>query len=239
MTEVRLQKYLAERGIASRRRAADLIRQGRVSVGGTVVTEPGLHVPGSGAQIRVDGNVVNDAAPRARTIMVHKPRGYICSKSSQSKTTPTVYGLIASIEGRLVTAGRLDKESEGLILMSNDGDLIHQLTHPRFAHVKTYEVTVTGDVTSRAINTLQSRLVIDGYRIHPANVTVCARDSAGTLLKFMLTEGRNRQIRKMCARAGLRVRTLKRVAIGDLRLGKLRPAEWRPLTSRELSSLRN
>ena len=237
MTGIRLQKYLAERGVASRRRAADLIREGRVSVAGAVVTEPGYRIPGAETQVQVDGKAVEPAVPGATTIMLNKPRGYICSRSPQSAVTPTVYDLVTSIRAQLVTAGRLDKESEGLVLMSNDGDLVHRLTHPRFEHVKTYEVTVSGDVGSRAMNTLRSRLVIDGYRIQPACVTVCARDPVGTTLEFRLTEGRNRQIRKMCARAGLRVRMLKRVAVDNLRLGKLEPGEWRALTRRELGAL--
>ena len=122
--------------------------------------------------------------------------------------------------------------------MSNDGDLIHHLTHPRFAHVKVYDVTVTGNVTSRAMKTLRSRLIIDGYRINPAEVKVSPQDSEKTTVEFVLTEGRNRQIRKMCAQAGLRVQELKRVAMGDLQLGNLKPAEWRTLTRQELNSLR-
>jgi len=238
-TKVRLQKYLAERGVASRRRSADLIRQGRVSVAGTIIKEPGFRIPESGTEVRVDGKIVENAIPDITTIVLYKPRGYICSRTSQSTTTPTVYSLIKSIDKQLITAGRLDKHSEGLIILSNDGDFIYRLTHPRYAHVKTYMVVVTGNVTSRTLNTLRSRLVFDGYRIQPAKVRICAQGPQGTTLEFLLTEGRNRQIRKMCARAGLRVHMLKRIAIDNLQLGTLRPAAWRTMTRRELNSFKD
>lgn len=235
-TKVRLQKYLSERGVASRRRSAELIRQGRVSVAGAIITEPGFRIPESEATILVDGNTVENAIPDATAIILYKPRGYICSRAAQSATTPTIYSLIKSIDKNLIASGRLDKHSEGLIILSNDGDFIHRITHPQYAHVKTYMVMVTGNVTSRTLNTLRSRLVIDGYRIQPAKVRICTQDPQGTTLEFLLTEGRNRQIRKMCARAGLRVRMLKRIAIDDLHLGRLKPAEWRTMTRREINA---
>ena len=186
MTTIRLQKYLSERGVSSRRHAADLIREGRVKVAGKIVTEPGHRIPERGVHIRIDEHIINAEIPQKKTIMLHKPRGYICSKASQSFKTPIVYTLIKSMEYLLLTVGRLDKESEGLILMSNDGDLIHKLTHPSFSHTKTYEVTVLGNVNPHALITLRSRLILDGYRIHPAKVEVLSQSLNETILQFII-----------------------------------------------------
>lgn len=235
---VRLQKFLAERGLASRRHAADLITRGLVTVNGTVVLEPGRRVNPLTDTVGFRGKVLAAERESPRTLLLYKPRGYVCSTKGQK--SPTVYELLRGVAERLVPAGRLDKDSEGLLLMSNDGDLVSRLTHPRYEHTKTYELTVSGRVDAAALKKLRSRLVIDGYRIRPAKVRVLAHlpNTTTARLECILREGRNRQLRKMCALAGLRVHSLVRVAIGDLRLRGLATGEWRDLTDAEASRLR-
>lgn len=226
---IRLQKFLSERGYGSRRGVVDLIEAGRVSVNGEPARERGVRiVPGVDA-VEVDETVVAAEKPRLRTVAMYKPRGYICSRSSaQGKT---VYDLLPPELHELRPVGRLDKDSEGLLLLSNDGDLIEQLTHPRFGHTKTYRVTVSGEVSERVLKKLQSRLVIDGYRINPVKVRVIREqnEKGRTVLEFVLKEGRNRQIRKMCEIVGFRVHKLVRCRTSSLSLPKVRPGEWREL----------
>jgi len=236
MSDMRLQKFLAERGIASRRHAATLIREGRVQVDGSTVTEPGFRIAPDHAAVSVDGARVPTMREPARTIMLNKPPGYVCSTTA--RRAPTVYALLKGIEERLVPVGRLDRDSEGLLLMSNDGELINRITHPRHGHRKTYEVTVAGDLSERQLRTLRSRLVIDGYRIQPARVRRLRTDEASMVLEFVLVEGRNRQIRKMCEKAALRVTRLVRTAVGAMALGELATGHWRPLTESEIRELR-
>ena len=145
-----------------------------------------------------DNKIVSPDTPSHRTIMLYKPRGYICSASA--KQGRTVYELINKINEQLVPVGRLDKDGEGLLLMSNDGNLINNLTRPRFQQEKTYHTTVSGDLDDRILKTLQSRLLIDGYRIQHAKVTILSKsqEAGHYILEFILKEGRNRQIRKMC-----------------------------------------
>lgn len=234
---IRLQKFLSERGFGSRRGVVALIEAGRVRVNGEVLKERGARVvPGVDAVV-VDGVAVAMEKPKSRTIMMYKPRGYICSRSSaQGKT---IYDLLPAELYQLRPVGRLDKESEGLLLLSNDGDLIDKLTHPRFGHTKTYLVTVTGEVTSRALQKLGSRLVIDGYRINPVKVrAVRNQDEKGrSVLEFILKEGRNRQVRQMCAICGLSVYRLVRREVSVVGVGDLKPRQWRDLHRKELLAL--
>jgi 23S rRNA pseudouridine2605 synthase len=238
---IRLQKFLAERGVASRRHAAAMIVDGHVSVNGALVREAGYRVVPGRDDIRVDGAVVPPVVEPARTIALHKPRGYVCSTVARGTGTRTVYALLADVHERLVPAGRLDADSEGLLLLSNDGDLILRLTHPRYGHTKRYHVTVEGAVTDAVLARLRSRLDIDGYRIQPVDIERLRRPAApdgSTTLCFALREGRNRQIRRMCAQVGLRVRRLVRIAVGNVELGNLPPGAWRELTAEELRALR-
>lgn len=228
---LRLQQLLAQRGIASRRAAADLIRAGRVAVEGRVILEPGARVPPT-ARLTLDGRPVANAAEPLRTFLYHKPVGEVCSADGQGARS--VLEAFRHLRLRLVPVGRLDKESEGLLLISNDGPLIQRLTHPRFAHQKTYEVDVDRPPTPRQLELLRSPLVLEGYRIRPVPVTPLAPRR----LRFVLSEGRHRQIRLMCEQAGLRVRRLRRVALSGLTLGDLPPGRYRALTPQELAALR-
>ena len=232
----RLQNILAHAGVASRRGAAELIESGVVTVDGLVVKEPGARF-GEGIEIRVNGRRV--VAERHRTIVLNKPVG-VLSTMSDPFGGRTVADLVKTPE-RLVPVGRLDKDSEGLLLMSNDGTLVNELTHPRFNHTKTYMVKVAGRWSEEKLDLLRSPLTLDdGYTIRPVPVEV-AEDLGSNVrvLKFVLSEGRKRQIRKMCSLARLVVLTLKRVKVGGFSLpAGLQPGEWRDLTDAELRPLR-
>ena len=244
----RLQNILAHAGVASRRGAAALIESGVVAVDGIVVKEPGARFE-DGVQIKVNGKAIS-AEEKHRTIALYKPVG-VLSTMSDPFDGKTVADLIYGMNGRdvrspeiverLVPIGRLDKDSEGLLLMSNDGTLVNELTHPRFNHTKTYLVKVAGRWSEEKLKTLRSPLTLDdGYTIRPVPVEVVEDYGNNTrLLKFVLSEGRKRQIRKMCSAAHLVVLTLKRVKVGNFELPRdLQPGEWRDLTDEELKQLR-
>lgn len=233
----RLQNILAHAGVASRRGAAALIESGVVTVDGIVVKEPGARFE-EGVLIKVNGKAIS-AAEKPRTIVLYKPVG-VLSTMSDPFGGKTVAELVKTPE-RVVPIGRLDKDSEGLLLMSNDGTLVNELTHPRFNHTKTYLVKVAGRWSAEKLATLRSPLTLDdGYTIRPVPVEVVQEwDNNTRLLKFVLSEGRKRQIRKMCSAAHLVVLTLKRVKVGNFELPReLQPGEWRDLTPAELKSLR-
>jgi 23S rRNA pseudouridine2605 synthase len=250
--KIRLQKVLADRGVASRRGSAEIIAAGRVAVNGSVVDEPGLRVDPAVDGISVDGTELPADGEATRTIMLYKPRGYICSRSD--KQGKTVFDLLEGIPERIVPAGRLDKDSEGLLLLSNDGGLIEQLTHPRFGQEKEYRVTVSGSLAPEVIKELASPIDIEGYTTVPARVSVLRRGNSRTtaqpnsrttkasaarqdaktqetksILVVVLREGRNRQVRRLCERSGLRVHRLVRTRVGDLLLKGLKPGQWRDI----------
>ena len=258
----RLQNILAHAGVASRRGAAALIESGVVTVDGIVVKEPGarfeigaLGTEGSDPSlsndpsgpknaknkepvIRVNGKVIT-CEGKHRAIVLYKPVG-VLSTMRDPFGGKTVAELVRTPE-RLVPIGRLDKDSEGLLLMSNDGTLVNELTHPRFNHTKTYLVKVAGRWSAEKLKTLRSPLTLDdGYTIRPVPVEVVEDFGNNTrILKFVLSEGRKRQIRKMCSAAHLVVLTLKRVKVGNFELpSDLQPGEWRDLTDEELKQLR-
>ena len=232
----RLQNILARAGVASRRGAAALIESGVVSVDGLVVKEPGARFSPD-AKVRVHGRLVA-SAEKKRTIVLYKPIG-VLSSMSDPFGEKTVAEIVKTPE-RLVPVGRLDKDSEGLLLMSNDGDLVNRLTHPRFEHAKTYIVKTAGRWSREKLSTLRSPITLDdGYTIRPVPVEVLSEGRDNTqLLKFTLKEGRKRQIRKMCSAAHLVVLSLKRVAVGAFNLPpELKPGEWRDLSPAETAAL--
>ena len=231
---MRLQKYLAQAGVASRRASETIISAGRVSLNGTIVTTPGTSIDPATDQICLDGKPLK-LPVATRTIMLNKPRGYICSAAG--KQGHTVFELLTDIPQRLFTIGRLDKDSEGLLLLTSDGELANRLTHPRYGHTKTYEVTVTGKITDQTITRLNQPMLIDDYRTRSAKVTIKHTTTTKTTLIFKLNEGRNRQIRKMCELCSLRVKRLKRTHIQKLSLENLPSGKWRDLTPKELTSL--
>ncbi len=232
----RLQNVLSHAGVASRRHAAELIASGRVTVDGLVVTEPGARFPAD-ARVKVDGREIA-GAERKRTVMLYKPVG-VLSAMSDPFGGKTVADLVKTPE-RLVPVGRLDKDSEGLLLMSNDGALVNRLTHPRFEHEKTYVVRVAGKWTDEKLAVLRGPVTMpDGYVTRPVPVEVLkSQENNVHVLLFKLREGRKRQIRYTCSAAHLVVLSLKRVAVGALRLPEdLAPGAWRDLTPADLSLL--
>lgn len=237
MIEERLQNILARAGVASRRASAEIIEAGRVTVDGIVIREPGARFNPEAIIVAVDGEKIT-AAEKKRTIMLYKPVGVLSSTSDPfgGKTVSDV--IKGSIKERLVPVGRLDKDSEGLLLMSNDGDLTNRLTHPRFGHNKTYIVKAAGRWSDDKLDILRGSVKMpDGYMTRPVPVSVVGETFNNvTTLKFILKEGRKRQIRYMCSAAHLVVLSLKRVAIGSLTLPMdLQPGEFRDLTSVEIA----
>lgn len=239
MVEERLQNVLAKAGIASRRGSAAIVESGRVTVDGVVVSIPGARVDMERSSVCVDGRRIG-AAEKKRTIMMYKPVG-VLSSMSDPFGGKTVADLIrGQISERVVPVGRLDKDSEGLLLMSNDGDLTLKLTHPRYDHEKTYEVKVAGRWSEEKLRILRSPVVMpDGYAIRPVEVDVLETGFDNVhRLRFRLHEGRKRQIRYMCSAAHLVVLSLKRVAIGSLRLpDDMKSGEWRDISEKEINEL--
>ncbi|MBE6396215.1 MAG: rRNA pseudouridine synthase [Lentisphaerae bacterium] len=238
--EERLQNILAHRGVASRRHSAAMISEGRVTVDGLVCTEPGARFNPTKVAIKVDGRPLSVSVEKPRTIMMYKPVGVLSSASDPFGGTTVVDLIKGRVKERLVPVGRLDKDSEGLILLSNDGELALKLTHPRYEHEKTYVVRAAGKWSDDKLAVLRGAVTMpDGYVTRPVPVEVLRKQENNVhLLLFKLKEGRKRQIRYMCSAAHLVVLSLKRVQIAKLRLDeRLKPGEWRDLTDAELAML--
>lgn len=236
--EVRLQKILSAAGVASRRASEQMILDGRVMVNGETVRELGTKADPATDVIKVDGRrVKTDVAHRY--IVLYKPKGYVTTRSDPEGRR-TVMDLIG--EGPYIyPVGRLDYDSEGLLLMTTDGELAALLMHPRHEVEKAYEVIVTGTPDSRAIEKLRKGVYIEGGRTFPAEVhvgTTVKGAKPTTLLTITIREGRNRQIRKMCSAVGLPVRDLRRIRMGPIGLGRLKPGQWRDLTPDEVRRLK-
>lgn len=239
--EERLQNILAHRGVASRRHSAAMIEEGHVTVDGAVCTEPGARFDPANVAIRVDGRLLAADVEQVRTIMMYKPVGVLSSVSDPFGGTTVIDLIKGRISERLVPVGRLDKDSEGLILLSNDGDLALRLTHPRYEHEKVYVVRAAGRWSDEKLTVLRGPVTMpDGYVTRPVPVEVIRTQANNThTLLFRLKEGRKRQIRYMCSAAHLVVLSLKRVEIAGLRLDeKLKPGEWRDLTGAEIGKLK-
>lgn len=234
--EVRLQKFMAEQGIASRRKSEDLIRTGKVKVNG--------HIAVIGQKINPKKDLVTvgkqkNVPPKTRNmiyIMLNKPRGYVTTVSDEYDRK-TVMDLIPDIKERIYPVGRLDKDSEGLLIMTNDGSFTNCLTHPSHGLAKVYRVTVRPAVDDEILYNLRNGIVIDGRKTAPADVTVLTEEENRVVLEFVLHEGRNREIRKMCESQGLEVARLKRTAVGSLKLGVLPQGKYRELTEQEVKKL--
>lgn len=235
----RLQKILSSAGVASRRASEQLMAEGRVTVNGRTVRELGTKADPAKDDIRVDGRRIRPDV-RHRYILLYKPRGYVTTRSDP-EGRPTVLDLLGPRAGYIYPVGRLDYASEGLLLMTTDGDLAEHLTHPRHEVAKLYDVVVKGAPDAAAIEKLRKGVFIDGRRTSPAEVRVhgtVKSDRPTTRITITLREGRNRQVRKMCSAVGLPVRDLRRVQFGPIVLGRLKPGEWRDLTTSEVASLR-
>lgn len=232
----RLQKIISGAGIASRRMAEDIIRDGRVSVNGIVASL------GDSADIELD-EICVDGKPVCRQsnktyIMLNKPRGYVTTLSDE-KGRRCVTDLVTDVNLRIYPVGRLDMYSEGLLILTDDGEFANKLMHPSHIVSKTYHAWIKGKCSEQSLNIMRSRLEIDGYLITPAEVEVLNANEEYTILSITIHEGRNRQIRKMCAAANLTLTRLKRVAEGNLQLGNLQVGKWRYLTDDEVYELLN
>ena len=237
---IRLQKLLSMSGVASRRAAEVLIGEGRVTVNGVTVTTLGAKATPGVDDVRVDDRRVK-AAPPARYIMLNKPKGYVTTRRDPQKRR-TVMDLIGGIREYVYPVGRLDFDTEGLLILTSDGDLAAKLTHPRHDVPRVYEAIVTGVPDDETIDILRRGVYLDDRRTREAGVTRGATVHTGriptTKLILTLFEGRNRQVREMCAQVGHPVRTLQRVRYGSLTLRGLPVGAWRDLTTDEVEKLR-
>ncbi len=231
--KIRLQKILSEGGVCSRRAAEVLIAAGRVRVNGRPASL------GDGAdperdRVTLDGVPV--AAEEHKYVMLNKPRGYVTTLNDE-RGRRCVADLVAGAGTRLFPVGRLDRDSEGLLIMTNDGEFANKLAHPSGGVAKVYRVTVRGEVTDGTLPALRRGAVVEGKPVRPREVALLERDAGRAVLKFTLTEGLKREIRVICAASGLEVARLQRVAVGPLTLGSLPPGKWRYLTDKEVRSL--
>ena len=232
--EERIQKIMASRGVASRRASEELILQGRVTCNGQVCGLGDRADPEKDT-ILVDGRPL-PSTPDAIYILLHKPRGYVTTLSDE-KGRKNVSQLVSDCPQRVYPVGRLDMDSEGLLLLTNDGELANHLMHPSHVVDKVYQVWVQG-FSPEGLERLSQPIELDGYRIRKPNVKCQKRTGDKALLQITIHEGRNRQIRRMCAIAGMEVQRLKRIREGSLSLGQLPLGKWRYLTQEEVKALR-
>lgn len=238
MEKIRLQKIIADSGICSRRKAEELIAQGRVKINGRPCKVGDKADPIKDI-VSIDGErVVFERKKAYRYIMLNKPRGYVTTMSDELDRK-CVTELLDGVDARVYPIGRLDKNSEGLLLFTNDGNFANEIMHPSKHVTKTYRVTVRPDVDDEVLVKLSEGVVIDGRKTLPCTVLVLDKQPGRTVLQMTISEGRNRQIRKMCEAVGLEVARLKRTAVGPIKLGMLKPGTWRDLKPEELRALRN
>lgn len=234
--KVRLQKHLSTCGVASRRKAEELIAAGKVKVNGHIAAL-GDKVDPKRDKVTVRGKTVV-AVKEKVYIMLHKPRGYVTTMNDELGRK-NVADLVKDVGVKVFPVGRLDRNSEGLLIMTNDGELANILTHPSSHVNKTYRVTVGGEVDDETVEKLSSGIDLDGRKTLPCDVFVIERKSDRTVLVFVIHEGRNRQIRRMCEAVDLEVLRLKRTEIAGVKLGMLPRGSWRDLNERELTRLMN
>jgi|SRR3954468_2608689 23S rRNA pseudouridine2605 synthase len=231
---VRLQKFLAEAGIASRRASEEIIEEGRVSVNGKTVTELGSKVDPGHDRVTVDGRAVK--VKRKLYLAINKPPKFICSKGDPEKRN-TVHDLLPREWEYLQSVGRLDYLSEGLIFYTNDGEFALRLTHPRYGVRKKYMVTVKGEVMPEHIRTFQKGVYDEGEVLRAEQGRIIKSNGSHSLVELTLTEGKNREVRRLFESQGLEIERLQRVQIGPVKLGQLPKGKWRTLTAPEIKSL--
>lgn len=234
-TKIRLQKFLSDAGVLSRRAAEIEIQNGNVKVNGRTATI-GTKIDPKTDLVVLGGKKIVITKQKPVYIMMNKPRGYLCALSDD-RGRKCVTELLKGVKERVYPVGRLDLISEGILLLTNDGELTYRLTHPSHEIPKLYRVKVEGIVTEEQMKILSSDLDIDGYRIRPADVDIHKIGEEDTTLSITICEGRNRQIRKMCEQAGLTVKRLNRISIGQLKLNGLSVGKWRYLEPKEIEYL--
>lgn len=232
---MRLNRYIAQAGIASRRKADELIGAGAVSINGEKLTKPG-YVVLEGDEVRVHGKLI-EANRKFIYIMLNKPKGYI-SSASDERDRPTVMDLVEDLGVRLFSVGRLDYNTKGLLLMTNDGEFAQAMAHPKYMVKKTYRALVAGQLSDKKLDNLRRGVDIGDYVTAPAKVDLIKQMEKTALVEITIGEGKNRQVRKMFAVIGNKVKDLERIAVGDLRLGHLKEGHYRKLTEEEIRRLK-
>lgn len=237
--EERLQKFLAEAGVASRRKAEELIAQGKVKVNGKVVTEMGMKIDPAKDEVTYLDKKVTTKNTKMVYLMLYKPEGYVTTAKEQFGR-PAVMDLVKGVKERIFPVGRLDYDTSGLLLLTNDGDLTYKLTHPKHDVDKTYVAKLYGVPDEGALQKFRRGVVIDGKRTKPAKIQIIDKDKDGRFCtaEIIIHEGRNRQVRKMCEAIKHPVAQLKRVATGELKLGDLQKGKYRHLTEKEVKYLK-
>lgn len=233
--EYRLQKYLAEAGVASRRKAEELITAGYVKVNGKVVTELGTKVNGDRDKVTFKDELIK-LKKKKIYLLLNKPAGYISAAQDQFDN-PSVLHLVENIKERLFPVGRLDKDTTGALLLTNDGDFSYHLTHPKHEVSKTYLAEVVGRPTDEEMRLFAKGVYIDGKKTYPAKIRIAKELKKNSLVEIVIHEGRNRQVKKMCEEIGHKVVSLQRVAIGSLTIEGLKEGSWRHLTQKEIDKL--
>lgn len=233
---MRINKYIAQAGVASRRKADELIENGNVKVNGAVMKEPGYDVQ-EGDKVEVNGKLV-EGQQKLVYVLVNKPFGVITSAKDE-KDRVTVMELVKDIDERLFPVGRLDYNTTGALIMTNDGSLTYRVTHPKHELGKTYRALVKGVISNEKARKLRNGVDIGGYVTKRAKVTVLKGNQNSTLVEITIFEGKNRQVRKMFSAIGNPVQELERVAIGTIRLGHLKSGHYRKLTKEEIEYLKN
>jgi 23S rRNA pseudouridine2605 synthase len=233
--EERLQKILAKAGISSRRKAEELIQQGMVSIDGKIVTDMGIKLDPQHHQITVNGKTV--ATPEQKVyFLLNKPAGYVTTVNDP-QNRPIVTSLLKDVQQRVFPVGRLDLNTEGALLLTNDGDLANRILHPRNEVTKTYVAEVSGHPSSKDISLLEKGIEIEGKKTWPARIKLLDRTKNASKYQLTIHEGRKRQIRKMFTAIGFPVITLKRIAYGRLKLENLKTGQYRPLSQKDIQQI--
>ena len=237
MQEVRLNKYISDCGVMSRRAAEKEIEKGTIKVNGEKVEVGRKIIPGVD-KVTYNGREIKMQTDKKVYVMLYKPRGYVTTMNDEQgrKCIPE---LVSDVPVRVYPCGRLDMDSEGLLILTNDGEVAQKLTHPRNHVEKIYHVRVKGEIEQEKVKFLNSPMKIDDVQIAPVKVSIISRKDGETALKFVLSEGRNRQIRKMCEKAELEIKRLKRIAIGNINIGMLTPGKWKYLNHNETQYLKS
>lgn len=231
---VRLQKFLAEAGVASRRASELIIKSGRVAVNGAVASELGVKIDPACDRVTVDGRVLK--AKRKLYIALHKPPGYVCTRSD-AQARDKIADRLPKEWTELFSVGRLDCQSEGLIFLTNDGDFCLKLTHPRYQITRVYVAQVEGRVTPEMLRQFTAGVWSEGEKVQAQRARLISANNSTSVVELALTEGKNREVRRLLASRHLTVRRLQRVRIGPIKLGELPPGRWRTLTEPEIKSL--
>lgn len=234
--EERLQKYMASCGVASRRKCEEIILEGKVKVNGIVVKELGIKVDPLNDKIEYNDKIITKEEKKVY-IMLNKPEGYISSVKDE-KGRETILDIV-KVEERVYPIGRLDYDSSGLLLLTNDGEIYNKIIHPREELTKKYIAVVKGEITTKDIEAFKRGIDIGGYVTAPAELKIISYDRDISTIEIGIHEGKNRQIRKMCAAINHEVLSLKRISIGELKLGYLKRGEWRELKKEEVEYIMN